>query len=367
MLAHRSKIIFGIFFVVVVFTAMRLLWPTPAVTVSPRSHAVSIDAAGDGSQVDAPAKSQVDSTKAAYRNGGNGFACGTDFDLPDLDLEIVAAALSESQDSGYRLMAALYWPDRGREAEFLALNTILEADPENRLIVWHLLTSCSRFPEFSQCTDDTIENRSINVDGSNGQLWARIAGFRIGRGDMSGALDALRNATAAPRFSDYKTEHIELFGRGLAAVGNAPYRGRVIQAIGMQAALASNEYEVVMACKKMAVESAVWLTQCLRLGERLERDGRSVSAVVAGQGLQKTMHSISGDSEQAALLEERRGLTREFLENGLSKDSGILLSRDEQALANYISELATYGELRALQSLKNEVERLKKLPDYNPC
>lgn len=117
----------------------------------------------------------------------------------------------------------------------------------------------------------------------------------------------------------------------------------------------------------MAAESVKWVLQCLRFGERLERDGRSVHSMVVGLRLQKEMHSISGDHEEEALLEERLGLTGAAFRGGLSKDSEVLLSRDERVLADYISESAAHGELRALQFLNNEVERLKNLPGYDPC
>ncbi len=184
---------------------------------------------------------------------------------------------------------------------------------------------------------------------------------------MPAALDALKNASVAPGFNEYWMEHVELFERGLAAAGDASYRDRTVLAIGMAAAMVWNVNSVLNGCETQAVESVEWLQYCVRFAERLEHDGRTILSNAIGLKLQKTMYSISGDKEKEAAAEQRLGLIRESMRNGQSEDGQVLLTRDDRVLADYIMEWATFGELRAVQFLRNEVERLRNVSGYDPC
>lgn len=326
-----------------------------------------IEALEDPVRTETSKASAVLSDEATTLTSESTFRCSDNVDLNFQDLDAVASALSQSRNPEHLLMVALYGQDPTDGAGVNAMTRALQSDPDNPLVSWNFLQSCSRFPDAQICLDHRMEEHAIDVDGSNGQLWARIAGYRAERGEMREALAALSQTVVAPRFTDYRMEHIELFERGLAAAGNLPYRSRIVQAIGMQAALVSNEFHTMTACNKMATESSEWLSHCARFGARLERDGRSFFSVLVGQRLQENMHSISGDSEKQASVLKRLERTRQYMENGLSVDGQVLLLHDDQVLANYISTSATYGEIEALTFLNNEVERLKNLAGYDPC
>ena len=295
------------------------------------------------------------------------FSCTANFDSNYQELGVIADLLSKSKNPEHLLMAALFGSDQMSEARIHTMTKTLRIDPDNPLILWNFLNSCSMLPHVPICRDQNIENRAIEVDSSNGQLWAKIAGFRIKRGNMPAALDALKNASVAPEFNEYWMEHVELFERGLAAAGDASYRNRTIQAVGMAAAMVWNIKSVLNGCETQAVESGEWLQYCVRFAERLERDGRTILSNVIGLKLQETMYSISGDEEKEAAAEQRLRLIRNSMRNGQSEDGQVLLSRDDRVLADYITEWATFGELRAVQFLRNEVERLRNVSGYDPC
>ena len=335
--------------------------------MTPKSIGDSIETLDDRVHAESLNKSDVLLAEVTTVDTGSAFNCVANVDFNYQESESIASELSQSRDPEHLLMAALVGQDPTDEAGVHAMTRALRSDPDNRLILWNFLQSCSQFPGASMCLDHKIEDHAIEVDGSNGQLWARIAGFRAQRGDMRGALDALNKAVVAPRFTNYRMEHIELFERGLAAAGSMPYGDRIIQAIGMQAGLISNYSYVMTACKSMAPESVEWASQCARLGDRLERDGRSVYSIVIGQSLQKNMYLLSGDNEKEALVAKRLDTTKQYMLNALSKDGEALLSRDDQVLANYMSTSAIYGEINAFTFLNNEVERLKNLAGYGPC
>ena len=156
--------------------------------------------------------------------------------------------------------------------------------------------------------------------------------------------------------------------RNFGAIAVRDVRGnRTIQAVGMAAAMVWNIKSVLNGCETQAVESGEWLQYCVRFAERLERDGRTILSNVIGLKLQETMYSISGDEEKEAAAEQRLRLIRNSMRNGQSEDGQVLLSRDDRVLADYITEWATFGELRAVQFLRNEVERLRNVSGYDPC
>lgn len=295
------------------------------------------------------------------------FNCNWNFESGGLKSDVVATLLSKSKNPEHLLMAALLGTDRRSDARIFAMTETLNIEPNNPLILWNFLSSCERLPDAPICRDQNIENRAIAADSTNGQLWVRIGGIRANRGNMPAALDALKNAAAAPEFNEYWIEHVKLFERGLAAATNAPYRERIIQAISMAAGLITNYNLVFEGCKTQAVESAEWLQLCTRLGERLEHEGQTMVSNGIGQSLQRRMYSISGDEEKQAAAEHRSKLRTKIMRDGQSEDALVLLSRDDKVLAGYISELASYGEIRAFQFLSNEVQRLKNVPGYDPC
>ena len=362
----RTRIAFAIISILVVgVTGLVFLFQIDRFT--PNSNSDSSETLSDQVHAEKPNKSDVPLAKVAAIATRSAFSCSADVDVNYLELDVVVSNLSQSRNPEHLLMGALYGQESTDESGLHRMVRALRSDPGNRLILWNLLQSCSQFPDAPLCLNHEIEDRAIEVDGSNGQLWSRIAGYRVERGDMQGALEALNKAVVSPRFSDYQMEHMGLFERGLAAAGNTPYRDRIVEAIGMQVALVSNELHITNGCTSMARESAEWLLQCLRLGERLEGEGNSLYSIGVGQNLQKKMYLVSGDNEKEALVVERMDTTRQYMTKGISEDGQVLLWRDDQVLAQYISEWATYGQIRAFSFLSNEVERLKNLDGYDPC
>lgn len=295
------------------------------------------------------------------------FECTVNYDAKYQDLQMVAARLADSDNPEHLLMAALFGTDRDSAERIDAIRRALIAAPDHPLIAWNFQAACSRLPEVPVCTDQNIEDLTIKVDSSNGQTWARIAGLRMKRGDLPGALEALKNATVAPEFNDYWLDHVELFERGLAAAGNPTYRARTAQAIGMAVAMASVDGQILDACRNEAVKSVNWLQQCLRYAERLEHSANTLLASSIGLSLQSSMYSISGDKEKQAATDSRQDKLRGIMRSGWFRDGQVVLIRDESVFAEYMAEWSTYGEVRALRFLQDEVQRLKQLPGYDPC
>ena len=208
---------------------------------------------------------------------------------------------------------------------------------------------------------------AIKADGRNGQMWAKIAAWRIRHGDEVGALHALGNAATAPTLEEYWAEHIELFERGFAAAGVTSYRSRIFQAIGIAAAMVFDTYPILESCRAKSAASSDWRQHCLRYGHRLERDGKTFFSTNIGTRLQKSAYEASGDASELAAVAQRQKKLAENLQILTGVSEQVIMSRDENVLAAYVQQLAIFGELRAAEFVSREVERLLRTPGYDPC
>ena len=280
----------------------------------------------------------------------------------------VGISLRNSKDPEHLLIAALIGSDRQSKRHLTAMENALMADPDNRLTLWNFLATCSLHAEATVCADGIIERRAISVDSGNGQLWGKIAGYRLDRGDNASAYDALLKANTAPYFNGYFIEHVEMAERGFAAATDDPYVERVMRAIGIAAGMSINVAVIFQGCEKQAMESAEWRQACLEYGKRLENDGRDLLQISIGISLQKIMYEISGDKRKIAETELRYQHFKDTTSKlARSNDAQVLTLYDENVLADFIAEWSAHGELRAAQFVQEEVIRLSKQPGYDPC
>ena len=279
----------------------------------------------------------------------------------------IAALLAQSKDPEHMLAAALIGFDRKSKEHFAAMEKALAADPNNPLILWNFLHACSLTLEEAVCQAKRIEKRAGLSDGGNGALWGRLAGYRLRRGDTTGAFDALIKANTAPQFNRYFIEHVGVLERGFAAATDIAYRERIIGGIGMTVGTTSDLTGVYKGCMVQAPESAEWLQACTEYGKRLERDGRTTLSTLIGIGIQKKMYEMSGDAQKVVDADFRRRLITDIMHSGNSSDDEVLLLFDDQVMADFIAEWSAHGELRAMQFVKEEVVRLSQQPGYDPC
>ncbi len=279
-------------------------------------------------------------------------------------LQESAIQLEKSTNPEHLALAAkLKDKEQSNQAISLILRA-LDADAENPVLLWSFMEICGRSPDAPICSSQSIENRVIKADYGNGMFWARIAGNRMQDGDLPGGLTALRIASTAPQITWYWIEQIEMYERGMAASFDTSYANRVLLAIGLAATSVMPYSPIFNACRSQATVSAEWFSECLSFGERLERDEKTLMSLSIGVSLQKAMYEISGDEEKLANAETRLEESRKIRS---TPDESLVVTRDERVLADYLSQVAAYGEIEAIEYLQKEVERLKSLPGYDPC
>jgi len=278
-----------------------------------------------------------------------------------------ARALEGSEDVELRLAAALITDKRSPE-HLQRLLSALALDPDDPLILERLLDACINRPASRVCEERGVVERAAEADGDNGEMWGAIAGYRASRGDTDGALQALRRGASAGSHREYFADVVRVIELGLAATaGDLSYVDRVIEAIGWAAASTSPWLTAYAECRDRVVADPLWHDACLDFARHLEERSQTVLNRGIGIGLQAMIAEESGDEAALAAVREREREYRNWRVEHLTTDGQIVLMGDERVLRQYLDEFDAHGELASLEYLREEVERLKRLPGYDPC
>lgn len=283
--------------------------------------------------------------------------------------EARAQTLERADDVDLRLAGALLSvSDRAHPDYIQRLLSALALDPDHPLILERLLDACINDAESGVCARQDIAERAAQADGDNGEMWAAIAGYRASRGDVKGALAALRRAASAGTHRGYFVEFIRVMELGLAAAaGHLSYAERIGEALGRAAGFTVPYSPVVDECRARAGEDPLWHDVCLDFARHLERNGQTVMNRMMGIGMQILIAEETADGESLASASEREQESLAWLEEHSSADTQVVLANDERVLREYLQEFDAHGEPAALVYLRTEVERLKQIPGYDPC
>ena len=275
--------------------------------------------------------------------------------------------LAESTDLDHRLMAGILkvngdFPDAIDEFERL-----LPAMPEHPILHWRLLDACAVRPTHPLCADGEAERRTISILGANGEAWAKIAPYRLRRGDERGALEALGNAATAAEFEDYWSAETALLFGSLASGPNSGITDRLLEAIGYTAAFPMPQLSLIQQCRSRAGSSPDWYRVCLAYGQRKETDTQTLLGKGIGVGLQRALYELIGDTQNAQAAEARAGPVEYSLRDPQLRDGEVLLAYDESIALAWLQHMVVYGQLSAQDFLKAEVDRVRRIPGYDPC
>ena len=275
--------------------------------------------------------------------------------------------LAASGDFEHELTAGILKANGNLPDAIDDLEKLLVIMPDNPVLHWRLLDACDVRPSHPLCRSGNAETRVIRVLGSNGEAWAKIAHYRIKRGDDAGGLEALYNASSAAQFNDFWSAEVVLLFRALAIDANQTVPKRLSEAIGYVAAFSAPELQLINQCRTRVPHSPDWSRACLSFAERKEADARTTIGKGIGIGLQRAIYIETGQPEKAAAVLAREKPVIEALRDPLVRDGEILISYDESIALGWLQQLSTYGEFAAREYLKAEVERVSQIPGYDPC
>ena len=202
--------------------------------------------------------------------------------------------LAASSDFEHRLTAGLLKVSDSMPDAIDDLERLLQTMPDDPVLHWRLLDACDSRGNHPVCESGEAEARVIAAIGNNGEAWAKIAHYRIKRGDEAGGLQALLNASATAEFDNYWGLETELMFRSFAVETNRSVPERLIESIGLAVTFPQPELKLINQCRLRAGESPEWHRACLAYGQRKEADSRTVLGRGIGLGLQDAMHVLAG-------------------------------------------------------------------------
>ncbi len=276
-------------------------------------------------------------------------------------------ALAASGDFEHRLTAGILKVNTDRPDAIDDFEELLTSMPEDPVLHWRLLDACDVRQTHPLCQSGEAEARVIRVLGSNGESWAKVAHYRIKRGDEAGGLEALYNASSAAQFNDHWSAEVALLFRGLAIDTNQAVPARLVEAIGYVAAFPAPELGLVNQCRLRATDDQDWQRACLAYARRKESDARTLIGRGIGIGLQRAVYAATGQPEKADAALAREEPIMTALRDPLMRDAEGLIAYDETIAIGWLQQLTTYGEFAAQEYLRSEVERVGRIPGYSPC
>lgn len=273
--------------------------------------------------------------------------------------EAMYRVLKASADAEHLMVAALVSRDErpGQAARLMRMAADLE--PGNPLIAAQLLEMCI---DTRSCSSDPqrLEWGLIRADRANAMAWVQVARSTMLRGDERGALQALREAVAAATLEDAYVDYYRVFDRAIAASLDLSTVARASAAGDHStAAVPANNFLITQHCNEFGQVPGEWNHLCLRLGERLEQDGRSMLQQETGLSLQAKMHEHAGDTraQQAAL--QRRQELRDRWSDLVSRSPVEEMPFDSAHHRRFLDILGSQGEFAAMEYAIEIAETLR--------
>jgi len=276
--------------------------------------------------------------------------------------EQMLRVLRRSDDAEHLMAAALVsWRDDADSA-LLLLGDAAARDPSNPMIASQALELCLEIGHCSRARPE-MERNLIAADKANVLAWLQVARSRLSRDDEDGALSAMREAAAAAVVDDHFTEYVLTFERSLAASTNHTAHERMGFAFGHAATAFSGSLLTSADCRERAPVSAEWSDVCVRVGERMESDGRTLLTTALGIEMQASMYELSGDSRAHGRVLERLQAFREIYRPLVARSGRAERLEDATVYRRYLEIFDASGEVEAMQYLAGEVEARLPLQD----
>lgn len=269
----------------------------------------------------------------------------------DPDLRLAAALLLDEQD-----------PDR-----LELLWSAVEAGDERPLALHRLLTTCLAQPASRRCTGDELVSRAIAADPHNGAMWVAAAAWRLSRNQPRAAREAMERAAAASTHREYFVDAVLAREQGLAATSELDYSERVVFAIALEATTPIPFTRLSRACDERAETDPLWRGTCAQLGRSAARRAHTLLGRLLGLGLQWTAAKADGNASESAEISEKVSALSALTRDDRRTEAEIVLRYDDGVARAYVAEWRTRGETAALSYIIREVERLKRIPGYDPC
>jgi hypothetical protein len=259
-------------------------------------------------------------------------------------------------------------PDHLLLAAYLETNPISQAalleravsiGPPEALILWAAVQFCSASSNSKSCPLQDWEQRLLAIDGSNSEIWARVAANRFSAGDHDAALEAMRRASTSSESRVYWTETIEMTERALRAASDFGFLERASHAIGVAAAHQPRYGDILTMCRTQSVKSVEWAYACLEYGQLAENQVETDMGSSIARSIQSHALEALGELESAEKVKQRSQARRQERFGSISDQRVLdLVMSNPNLFFSYLAAVKSGGEVVAQQRIKAEIERL---------
>jgi hypothetical protein len=248
-----------------------------------------------------------------------------------------------------------------RDAEHLAAAALLSRNARDRVdditralatgrqnpaVVWTAVQICAAADDQIACPAQEWEDRLLDLDGQNSEVWIHVAVRRLERGDARRALDAVQRAAAAPVSNTYWPDTVELLERGLAAAGGYTFPERAALAFGVAAANQPDYASYLNMCKAQSQADRAWADACLRYGQVAELQRKTLLGQTSARTLQISVLEVVADDLAVAGVRARGRANIATTEERRRADT--LIMSGPRPFARYLAKLRESGESAAV-------------------
>ncbi|MGX5174269.1 hypothetical protein ACUR5C_09640 [Aliikangiella sp. IMCC44653] len=261
----------------------------------------------------------------------------------------------------------------------LLLKEYLTQNPQSKVAHWNLLLACASDARLKGC-DAQLEQKALQNDPANGQLWMNVAVAKIERlsqvdaddsensGAIESILESIRYASSAPKFSEYWPEHFDLYESAIRAQGIANEAEIAMRVVGLAFSARTTEiHKLSKFCRRHASHRADIAESCIQLGEQLEQRSETYLNSLFGLSLQNAVYETLDSEAEIAEVNQRRTQLKDRWENPQAEKAGQLMLYDNYLMQEWYQQFRAHGEHQANQFLLEEALRLSKNPAYDPC
>jgi len=318
---------------------------------------------GDALLHDGPQPTAQDASQCA-NNSASGHTGASRDELKAAE-EFAVTVLRASGNAEHLLAAALLSRYSDPRLALELLDQSVELSSNAPLSAWSAFVICGQRPNVN-CDLASRELTAIRHDSRNGAMWVQIAALRLEKGRQFEAIEAMRQAIAAPDYNSFHADQIMHVERGLASATNLGLADRFV--LGVSFASVSPFAMNTLTSQCESEQTGVWPELCEQLGRRMATDAKDIMNKSLGLSLQTLAMTNLGDAEGLLAVQQQQQDLRRLL--GTVESNRVtmnLLGNDERVLRDYMSNLEVFGETVAMDRLSAEAARLKELPDYDQC
>jgi len=297
-----------------------------------------------------------------------------EYDRYIIDLGAFKGALENSKELDSRLVYAMLVSESDPAKSVQLLTELIAINPQNELANWDLLNICTQnFEMKSSGCNQKIMTQVIDSNQQNAPTWLAVMELRHKQNDRAGVIEALQQATTAPNYNEFYSDHLALFQRTLLKSNMFEKSNILEKSMRMLTSmmyLASNSLPsfnaLIEFCKDSKKEKAYVAHNCLEAGKRMSHSAETILTNRMGYGLQKISYKNLNDRESLKKLEKK--LSEEsFNQTSLWKKANSLLTFDSDLRDVWFQNLLDYGEMKSYEMLIDDAIERSKNNDYNPC